>query len=278
MTAILEYFGVDSEAFFEPLELALDGRPLVVGPRFKACRGGGLYRAFFQDDSTTPLALKLWLPGDGADADVEAARQATLASLALARELDHPGVVATLGGGLSGGLCWWLSAWVPGQALADLPGSYFAPECFIRMMADAADALDYVHARNVVHADLSPANLIWNSRVQRPLLLDFGLARRAGGASAASGLFGTPATMAPERARGAPATFRSDQYALATSLARVASATLTIGRRLAPHARAALARATARLPEDRFATLAGFAQALRDPPSEPMGAVAMATA
>ena len=85
-----------------------------------------------------------------------------------------------------------------------------------------AEALDYAHEHNVIHRDLKPANILFTESGE-PVIVDFGLAKlfEIGAAlpesknTYESSFSGTPAYMSPEQLSGAPATARSDQYALA---------------------------------------------------------------
>jgi eukaryotic-like serine/threonine-protein kinase len=80
-----------------------------------------------------------------------------------------------------------------------------------------AEALAYAHAKNVVHRDLTPANVLVEHGTGRVMTTDFGLARvaRSGGSLTAVGmLVGTPEYWSPEQALGRETGTASDLYAL----------------------------------------------------------------
>ncbi len=112
-------------------------------------------------------------------------------------------------------------------------------------LAQSADALGHLHAQGVVHGDVKPANLVLTPD-GRVILVDFGIARRAGESSRRH--FGTPGYAAPELHTGglSPA---SDIYGLAaTAVALLTGAVPTVGRpgwEGVPHA-AAIERAVRR--------------------------------
>jgi eukaryotic-like serine/threonine-protein kinase len=93
----------------------------------------------------------------------------------------------------------------------------------IRFGAQIAEALAVAHAQGIIHRDLKPGNIMLTKSGVK--VLDFGLAKSALDPSltAAGGIMGTPAYMAPERLEGKDADARSDIYALGLILAEMAT-------------------------------------------------------
>src|SRR5262245_60731058 len=95
-----------------------------------------------------------------------------------------------------------------------------APREAAEIVAVLARAVDHAHQRGVLHRDLKPHNVLLDEQ-RRPLISDFGLARRLGPEeSQATGGVGTPEYMPPEQARpgGTAATVRADVYGLGAIL------------------------------------------------------------
>lgn len=69
------------------------------------------------------------------------------------------------------------------------------------VIASIADALGYAHARNVVHRDIKPGNVLVDNE-GRAYVTDFGLALREFDLNSGPAYVGTPAYMSPEQARG----------------------------------------------------------------------------
>lgn len=77
-------------------------------------------------------------------------------------------------------------------------------------------ALDYAHARGVVHRDIKSENVLFDS-LDRPLLTDFGIAIRRSDfnrVTAGGYVLGSVTHMAPEQARGEKVDGRADLYSL----------------------------------------------------------------
>lgn len=77
-------------------------------------------------------------------------------------------------------------------------------------------AVRFVHARELLHADIKPANVVL--RAGRPVLLDFGSARPIGARQPAGSLIGSPGYAAPELEAGAPLTPPMDLYGVGATL------------------------------------------------------------
>ena len=81
-----------------------------------------------------------------------------------------------------------------------------------------ASALETATKHNLLHLDIKPGNILFNSE-NEPKLVDFGLAQAAGDERAdEGGIFGTPYYIAPERISDHREDFRSDMYSLAGTL------------------------------------------------------------
>ncbi len=84
----------------------------------------------------------------------------------------------------------------------------------VAYLREAAEALDYMHAKGVLHRDVKPANLLRLSGHAK--VADFGLARLQESLVMTATFCGTPLYMAPEVWRG-KVSVHSDQYSLATT-------------------------------------------------------------
>jgi serine/threonine-protein kinase len=135
--------------------------------------------------------------------------------------LNHPGIVAVHDYGREGEHAYIVMEYVEGQALSRaLP---LSPERARAVAIEACDALAHAHRQGVVHRDVKPDNVLLDSS-GRVKVSDFGIARllRPEGedwaVTAAGGVVGSPAYMAPEALAGAPPDPRMDVYSLGVVL------------------------------------------------------------
>lgn len=108
--------------------------------------------------------------------------------------------------------------WVDGVDLEEKLSESGRPGLVLPSVIDwvgqIAGAIDYLHSYDppIVHGDVKPSNIVL-ARTNRAVLLDFGIARRAGQLSNA----GTRGYMAPEVASGNPVSPATDVFGLAAT-------------------------------------------------------------
>jgi len=134
--------------------------------------------------------------------------------------LEHPGIATVYDVGDSPCGPFIAMAYVEGPSLRELARE--APvriEEAVAWIAAACDALAHAHARELVHGDVSPGNLMLDHD-GRLKVVDFGLARTLapGVDTTRSHVHGTYPYMAPEVLRGGAPDLRSDLYALGVVL------------------------------------------------------------
>lgn len=143
----------------------------------------------------------------------------------LLAQLDHPGIVTVHDAGEDAGRPYLCMAFVDGTNLASRIECGAVPaEEAARIVADVAEAVAHAHDRNVIHRDLTPANILLD-RAGRPRVADFGLACRIAGEDnvdlvTPGTIVGTPFYMSPEQAAGRTDLVgpSSDVYALGAIL------------------------------------------------------------
>ncbi len=131
--------------------------------------------------------------------------------------LEHPAIVPVHDFGEDDGQPYLVMRYMPGGSLADRLrlGPLALPET-LRIVGQLAPALDQAHRTGIVHRDLKPANILFD-RDENAYIADFGLAKIANTDVnlSATAVYGTPAYMSPEQAKGAKdIDGRADLYAL----------------------------------------------------------------
>jgi serine/threonine protein kinase len=208
-----------------------------------------------------PVALKVIARELAGDASF---RERFLRESRLAARLDHPAVVPVYDSREVDGELFVAMRLVEGgdlRGLIDRDGPLPADRA-TALLGQVAEALDAAHAAGIVHRDVKPHNVLVEG--DRAYLSDFGLAKSLedSGASSAS-VVGTVAYMSPEQWRGEPVGPAGDVYSLGCVLYEVVTGVVPMARadadpattpRLSPDLEAAIEKATAPRPEDRFVT------------------------
>ncbi len=200
----------------------------------------------------------------------------------------HPNIVMVHDFAVHDGNPFLAMEYIEGESLAAMlarAGRFMATQAAAVILQVLA-ALDAAHALGIVHRDVKPANILLlpDGRVK---MTDFGIARIDSAAATQSGVvIGTPSYMSPEQYRGQTVDARSDLFSAGAvlfemlsgnrpfpgrNIAEVAQSLLDpapvdFAERLAgqpPGLIAAVHRAMAKRPEDRFASATAMAAALR---------------
>ena len=245
---------------------------------------GGMAAVWAAEDSVLGRLVAVKILAQHVAADPSARTRFEREARTAARVSDHPNVATIYDVGEHDENAFIVMELFTGGTIADrLRESRSIPRSqAITWLAQAAEALDYGHGRDVVHRDVKPANLLLDDR-DRLAVADFGIARLVDDSSLtqAGQVLGTAAYLSPEQALGRSATAASDRYALGV----VAFELLTGGRPFqGEHAAAqarqhveesmpesgisdeideVLCRAMAKEPADRYPTAARFVEELK---------------
>src|SRR4051812_6713858 len=250
---------------------------------------GGMATVYLAHDlrHDRPVALKVLRPELAASLGPERFLQ----EIRIAARLRHPHILPVHDSGETASRLWYTMPYVEGESLRQLLARerQVPVDRAVRIATQVLGALDYAHAHGVIHRDIKPENILLDSG--QAVVADFGVARAISAAGEArlteTGLaLGTPAYMSPEQATASrDLDGRSDLYALGCVLYEMLAGQppfvgATAQQLLARHAidpvpplrtvrdtvpagvEQSVTRALAKVPADRFATAAEFAQAL----------------
>ncbi|HEX5122642.1 MAG TPA: serine/threonine-protein kinase [Rhodanobacteraceae bacterium] len=185
-----------------------------MGRVFLAQRGDGQYQRqvalkLIRDDLVNPELLRRFLR-----------ERDTLAGLV------HPNIATLLDGGVEGNAPYFTMEYVEGDPIdAWCDARKLDIRARIALVVRICDAVQYAHRNLIVHRDIKPSNILVRPDGE-PKLLDFGIAKPLGDASAGPHTATTlhPMTReyaAPEQVLGEPITIATDEYALGVLLYRV---------------------------------------------------------
>jgi tRNA A-37 threonylcarbamoyl transferase component Bud32 len=136
-------------------------------------------------------------------------------------KISHPNVVSVIDAGEDGGHPYIVFEYVEGETLKQRISRIGALDVqeAIAYAIEIARGLSIAHARNLVHRDIKPQNVLIDDE-GRAKLTDFGISRQLeqDGMTATGRVLGTTDYVAPEQAMGRPVDPRSDIYSLGVVL------------------------------------------------------------
>jgi serine/threonine-protein kinase len=208
-------------------------------------------------------------------------------------QLNHPHIVQVYDFGEQGDLTYLVMPLIANGTLRDRlaqQGALPLPEA-LSLFEQLAAALQYAHARGLIHRDVKPANVLLSAE-GGAMLTDFGIVRLTHRAPEATTLtndgafVGSPAYAAPEMVLGEAVDQRVDIYALGVSLFQMLTGRLpfvaplsvsllvmqvqqqpprprSLNPSIPPAVEAVILQALAKAPAERHQSMAAFAAALR---------------
>jgi len=162
-----------------------------------------------------------------------------------------------------------------------------------QILIEVCEALQFAHEKGLLHRDIKPSNVFFNAD-RRAKILDFGIAVEVGNKGDSSGQrLGTPYYMSPEQILGWELDGRADLYGTGVMAFELITLRLpfygdTVREVLSQHLKAPfpdprayrrdmpddlvafIAKATAKHPDDRYASCGEAAQALRTAAERPL--------
>jgi serine/threonine-protein kinase len=204
-----------------------------------------------------------------------------------AGRLSHPNIVGVFDYGETPEIAYIVMEFVDGTTLKHLTDKHerFELPEVVRLMEALMAGLQYSHDRGVVHRDIKPANIMLTKKGEVKIA-DFGIARIESSSMTQAGtMLGTPSYMSPEQFMGQTVDARTDLYSSGVLLYQLLTGEKPFEGGLTaimhkvlntePPAPSALSvtvpgafdavvkKAMAKRPDDRYASAADFAQAVR---------------
>lgn len=203
-------------------------------------------------------------------------------------KLNHPKIATLYSFFRHGDHFLMVMEFVRGQTLGDLISEQGAInyERAVPMFCQALEGIDHAHSLGIIHRDVKPGNMMVSAS-GTVKVMDFGIARVLGAArmTKAGHLIGTIEYMSPEQVRGQHTDARSDIYSSGIVLYELLTGRVpfssdseydlmrsqieqppppprNFSAEIPEYIEAAILRALAKKPEERFETAGGFREAL----------------
>ena len=175
---------------------------------------GAVYKARDREVERT-VALKLIRPELASNPTILARFKQELLT---AHQVTHKNVIRIYDIAEADGVKFITMEYVDGSDLRHIliDKGKLAPERAVEIIRQVCLALEAAHSAGVIHRDLKPQNIMQDSKTDRILVMDFGLARsiESEGMTQTGALLGTIEYMSPEQSMGKSLDQRSDIFAV----------------------------------------------------------------
>src|SRR5881396_348777 len=192
------------------MERVLEGRYKIEEP----LGVGGSSQVYLARDKALNRDVALKVLDAPAAADGDTRRMFVKEARALA-QLSHPNIVAVYRLGEVDGSPFIVMEYLAGGSLKQKIegiGPLKAGEA-VRVAIEVANGLAFAHSKGIIHADLKPANILFDAN-DAAKICDFGIARSPQEDADTPQLYATAMYVAPERVEGKSASVQSDVYGL----------------------------------------------------------------
>jgi eukaryotic-like serine/threonine-protein kinase len=254
---------------------------------------GGMSAVYKANDPNLRRVVAIKLIHPHLSRDPEFVRRFEEEAAAVA-QLRHPNLIQVFDFTNDDATYYIVFEFVPGETLQDRlkrldeSGRLMTIDQTINITAQSADALNYAHNKGLVHRDIKPANIMVNMQ-NDPIIMDFGIAKIMGGTqhTATGAVLGTARYMSPEQIQGQKIDPRTDIYSLGVTMFEMlggrppfdGNSAMTVMMMhmtdpvpdlrdlradVPPGLVAAINKAMAKDPDERYQTAAEFATAVRD--------------
>ncbi|WP_296333381.1 Stk1 family PASTA domain-containing Ser/Thr kinase [Veillonella sp. LMAG:90] len=265
---------------------------LILGNRYKIISKigvGGMADVFKGEDTLLgrPVAVKILHSNFAGDDDFVARfkREAQAAG-----KLSHPNIVSMYDVGFDQGYHYIVMEYIEGETLKEYITRHerISIDNAVKFTIAIAEGLEHAHAMGIVHCDIKPHNVLITKQ-GRIKVTDFGIARAMNAGTTmmyTNSIMGSAHYLSPEQASGKPVNGSTDIYSLGAVLYEmltgrvpyegetpISVALKHVRERLIPPTRynpsiptlleAAVIKALAKRPEDRFSNITEMIAALR---------------
>ena len=196
-------------------------------PVIREIGSGATSRVYLARDpfAEREVAIKVLLPGKGADADVERMmHKSFMTEASLAGKLNHPHIVDIYDAVIEADRSYLVMEYVPGVTLEAHAGvnNLLPVNKVVEITFKCIRALEYAHNHGIIHRDIKPGNILL-SKDGETKVSDFGAAyqHRQGLETSQMAGVGSPAYMSPEQIRMEKLTAQSDIYSLGVTMFRL---------------------------------------------------------